>query len=159
DVILEACRRQGDRPVPWCLIDRVSENSARLAVRLTQSWGAGIVCLTSNSEWLGDHGLSVEEGEIVQRHCRVRVWWGNKEQIDPFFVLTALSHGCLPLQWVSEEDHEELMARLPEGLEAFTAPLPTAGPLPSMADDDLEQRLDRGLSAILAGTLERELAR
>jgi hypothetical protein len=128
-------------------------------VRLTESWGTGIASLTTNPDWLGDHALTALEAAAVQRQCRVRAWWGDKKQLDPFRVLTALLHGCLPLQWVTEEDHAELITRLPEGLVAFTAALPNAGPVPFLTEEELSGRLDRGLSVVLAGTLERDLAR
>src|SRR5262249_33992743 len=99
EVILKTCRAQERRPIAWCVIDVASEKNARLAVRLTECWGEGIVCLSSNPEWLGDHGLSAEESAIVQWQCRVRAWWGDKGQLDPFRILAALLHGCLPLQW------------------------------------------------------------
>jgi hypothetical protein len=155
--ILRACRDRGRRPVPWCMIDLASEASAALMVRLTESWGAGIALLAHAPLPGGDHGVSWEEAARVQRCSRLRAWWGPREQLDPFRVLAALAEGCFPLQFVAQEDHAELVAHLPERLAAFTLGLPRVGPLPRLEDGEVEERLDLGLSVILAGSLERDL--
>jgi hypothetical protein len=63
------------------------------------------------------------------------------------------------LQWVPEEDHDEFVARLPRGLAAFKAAFPSTGPVPSLTADEMKERLEQGLLTVLAGGLERDLAR
>lgn len=68
-----------------------------------------------------------------------------------------MRHGCLPLQFVPAGDHGTLVECLPPGLAAFTLPLPPSGRMPRLNAAEQADRLDRGLSVLLAGTLERDL--
>jgi hypothetical protein len=156
--LLEACRRPVDRPVPWCLIAYNSLEAAQLMERLTASWGPGIACLSQKNGFDGDHGISHAEAARIQLSCETRVWWGGADYLDPFLVLAALTHGCLPLQCVREKARDVLSVRLSPGLAHFTLAIPDKGPVPPMSRQERATRLDGGLSVILAGSLERDLA-
>ena len=156
--LLDACRREVERPIPWCLIAAASPESARLMERLAESWGPGIACLTGKNSGEGDHGISLLEASSIQRRSETRVWWGNGEYLDPFLVLEALRHGCLPLQCVPEAASEALTACLPAGLSHFTLAIPEEGPVPAMSSGERSTRLDAGLSVVLSGSMERDLA-
>ena len=127
--ILDACRNETDRPNPWCLIAFASLETARLLERLTDSWGQGITCLTTNNEAEGDHGIPRAEACLIQQRSEMRVWWGGADYLDPFLVLEALRHGCLPLQCVPEASYDALAACLPPGLSHFTLAIPEDGPI------------------------------
>jgi hypothetical protein len=156
--ILDACRVAADRPNPWCLIAAVSRETARLMTRLTESWGQGITCLARTTLADGDHGLNRDEATLIQRCSVARVWWGSGDYLDPFLVLEALRHGCLPLQCVPEASHDALAACLPPELTHFTLAIPDEGPIPPMSTEERIERIDKGLSILLAGNLERDLA-
>jgi hypothetical protein len=155
--ILDACRAAHDRPIPWCLIAYASPETARLLERLTASWGPGVACLTRADHVGGDHGISRQEASLIQRHAETRVWWGGGEYLDPFLVLEALRHGCLPLQCVPDVAHDALTACLPASLSHFTIAVPEKGLIPPISRHDRAARLDGGLSLVLAGNLERDL--
>jgi hypothetical protein len=157
--IIDACRMTQGRSVPWCVIDMVSPSSAELVVRLSGSWGPGIAALGRHARPDGDHGLTRSEAAEIQRRCRIRAWMGGADHLDPFRVLAALTHGCLPLQLVPEDGHDELAARLPEGLHSFLMPWPRTRPVPGLSLAAVAERLDAGLSVVLRGSLERDLAR
>jgi hypothetical protein len=156
--ILDACRVANDRPSPWCLIAFDSRESARLMERLTESWGQGVSCLTHEGHFAGDHGLPESEASLIQQYSETRVWWGNGEYLDPFLVLESLRHGCLPLQCVPQESYDALAACLPPGLSHFTLAIPDDGPVPPISREERAARIDEGLSIILSGNMERDLA-
>ena len=52
----------------------------------------------------------------------------------------------------------ELVASLPQGLSGFTLGIPEHGPVPWISRQEQAARLDDGLSVVLAGNLERDLA-
>src|SRR5262249_17874749 len=91
--------------------------------------------------------------------CRVRVWSGSCRRLDPFRVQATLAQGCLPLHLVPEANLAALRADLPTGLHAFTEGLPADGPLRPLTNAEVEDRLAAGLAVVLAGSLERDLAR
>lgn len=156
--ILEACRDAADRPVPWCLVGHASPETARLMERLTESWGQGITCLSPSDHAEGDHGIPRDESALIQRFSETRVWYGDSEYLDPFLVLEALRHGCLPLQCVPMASHDALVTHLPPGLAQFTLAIPENGPIPLISDRERTARIEQGLSVLLAGTMERDLA-
>jgi hypothetical protein len=155
--LLEACRVADDQPNPWCLIAFASRETARLMERLTESWGQGVTCLTRASQGEGDHGIPHREASLIQQCSQTRVWWGSGEYLDPFLVLESLRHGCLPLQCVSQASYDALAASLPPGLCHFTLAIPDHGHFPQLSRQERAARLDRGLSVLLAGNLERDL--
>jgi hypothetical protein len=155
--ILDACRVADDRPSPWCLIAFDSRETARLMERLTESWGQGVACLTRKSPAEGDHGIPDSEASRIQQCSETRVWWGGGEYLDPFLVLEALRHGCLPLQCVPQASYDALAACLPPGLSHFTLAIPEDGPVPQISSQERAARIDAGLSIILSGNLERDL--
>jgi hypothetical protein len=157
--ILDVCRVEPDRPNPWCLIAVASRETARLMERLTESWGQGIACLNRSNEEKSDHGISRDEASLIQNCSATRVWWGDGEYLDPFLVLEALRHGCLPLQCVPDASYDALAARLPAGLSHFTLAIPEDGLVPPISSQERAARIDEGLSILLAGHLERDLAR
>jgi len=157
--VLHACRDEGLRPNPWCMIGGSSPDSARLLDRLTESWGQGIACLTRIGLESGDHGIPSGEAALIQDHSELRVWWGEGGYLDPFLVLESLRHGCLPLQCVSRSGYESLAATLPRGLVQFLLPIPEEGAVPPISRQEKSARLDEGLSVLLSGNLERDLAR
>jgi hypothetical protein len=157
--ILEACRGEMDRPIPWCIIGWATRENAHLMDWLTTAWGAGVACLSRKRLDDSDHGLSHAEATLVQSRSQVRAWWGEAAYLDPFLVLESLRHGCLPLQCVPETVHGGLIESLPPGLHGFTLGIPAAGYLPPLTLEDWRRRLDAGLSVVLAGTLERDLNR
>jgi hypothetical protein len=157
--LIDASRAADERPIPWCLIAFASAHSARLMARLTQSWGVGIASLQRSNSIHGDHALPSTEAAMIQRFSRTRVWWGRDDYLDPFLVIEALRHGCLPLQCVPEAVHDDLVARLPEGLAHFTLAIPDHGPLHPISTEERASRLDGGLSVLCSGNLERDLAR
>ena len=156
--ILDACRAANDRPNPWCLIAFASRETARLMERLTESWGQGVACLTRTNQAEGDHGIPHGEASLIQHCSETRVWWGGGDYLDPFLVLEALRHGCLPLQCVPQASYDALAACLPPGLAHFTLAIPEDGPVPPMSRQERAARIDEGLSILLAGNLERDLA-
>jgi hypothetical protein len=156
--ILDACRATLERPNPWCLIAVDSRETAALMTRLTESWGQGITCLTRNRPLEGDHGIPHDEAALIQQCSATRVWWGDGAYLDPFLVLEALRHGCLPLQCVPESSHDALAASLPPGLSRFTLAVPATGPVPVISQQERAERFDHGLSTVLAGNLERDLS-
>jgi hypothetical protein len=156
--LLGACRMADDRPNPWCLIGFSSRETARLMERLTESWGQGITCLTRHSQARADHGIPHGEASAIQRRSAIRAWWGDGEYLDPFLIIEALRHGCLPLQCVPEASYDALAASLPPGLAQFTLAIPETGPVPLISRQERYARIDEGLSILLSGNLERDLA-
>ena len=156
--ILEACRDVDHRPNPWCLIGFDSLETVTLMERLTESWGQGVTCLSRSHNADGDHGIPHGEASVIQNHSGMRVWWGKGDYLDPFLILEALRHGCLPLQCVRQADHDALAAVLPPGLSRFTLAIPEDGQIPPISPQERAARMDEGLSIILAGNLERDLA-
>ncbi len=126
--------------------------------RLTESWGQGIACLTRESQIGGDHGVPTGEASVIQQCSATRVWWGDGQYLDPFLVLEALRHGCLPLQCVPEMSYDALAACLPPGLSQFTLAIPATGKVPLLSNEEREARIDEGLSILLSGNLERDLS-
>ncbi len=155
--LLAACRAADDRPNPWCLIALASRETACLLERLTDSWGQGISCLTGRNLDEGDHGIPRGEASLIQQCSETRVWWGGGAYLDPFLVLEALRHGCLPLQCVTQANYDALATCLPPGLARFTLAIPEEGPIPPMSRQELAARLDEGLSILLSGNMERDL--
>src|SRR5262249_14542866 len=135
-----------------------SRDTARLTERLTDWWGQGISCLSSENEDESDHGIPRSEASLIQRSSRMRVWWGDDAYLDPFLVLETLRHGCLPLQLITQASHDALATRLPRGLSRFTLAIPEVGPVPAISPRDRAFRLDEGLSVLLSGHMERDLA-
>jgi hypothetical protein len=156
--LLDACRVANDRPNPWCLIAFASRETARLMERLTESWGQGVTCLTRQSRAESDHGIPHGEASSIQQCSETRLWWGGGDYLDPFLVLEALRHGCLPLQCVPQSSYDALAACLPPGLSHFTLAIPEEGPVPPMSRQERAARIDQGLSILLSGNLERDLA-
>ncbi len=156
--ILDACRVTENRPNAWCLIAFNSHEPARLMGRLTESWGQGVTCLSQPDHVEGDHGITHGEASLIQQRSEMRVWWGDGQYLDPFLVLEALRHGCLPLQCVSQDTYDTLAACLPPGLVHFTLPIPEKGPVPRISRQERAERIDEGLSVILGSSLERDLA-
>ncbi len=152
DALLAACRDRGERPVRWCLLDLPTPGAAEVTRVLTDAWGPGAVCTPHRHRPDADHGTPRAVAAAIQRASAVRVWRGDASGLDPFRVLEALRHGCLPLQCVSADEHEVLAAQLPRGLDAFLLALD-----PPPAPVDVAARLDRGLAVVLAGSLERDL--
>jgi hypothetical protein len=155
--LLAACRDTAERAVPWCLLDLPTAGVAEVVRALTRAWGPGAVCTPHRMSPDGDHGTPSAEAIAIQRGSRVRVWRGDGTTLDPFRVLEALRHGCLPLQCVAADERETLIAALPRGLDAFVLSLDDVGaPLDAAA---VARRLERGLSVVLQGSLERDLHR
>jgi hypothetical protein len=155
ETLLAACRARTPRSVPWCLLDLPTPGTAEVVRTLTAAWGPGLVCAPHRETPDADHGSARALADDVQRRALVRAWRGDGEQLDPFRVLEALRHGCLPLQCVGADERERLVAALPPGLDAFVLSLDA--PLPPLDAGDVAARLDRGLSVVLAGSLERDL--
>ena len=126
--------------------------------RLTDSWGQGVTCLSQETGGESDHGIPRGEASLIQQCSNIRVWWGGGDYLDPFLILKALRHGCLPLQCVPQESHDALAACLPTGLSRFTLVIPEKGPVPAISREQRYARMEEGLSIILAGNLERDLA-
>jgi hypothetical protein len=156
--ILEACQVSNVRPIPWCLIAFAEQETAQLMARLTSSWGQGIACLTRRGQGEDDHGIPFNEAGLIQRSSETRVWWGKASYLDPFLVLESLRHGCLPLQCVPQSSYDALAESLPPGLVQFTLPIPDLGPIPAISEAERTARIESGLSIVLAGNLERDLA-
>jgi hypothetical protein len=157
-LILRQCQHAAERSARWCLIDVISPLTTDLILRLTDAWGSGILCLAPQHAPDTDHGTARIEAARVQRHSRVRVWYSATDRLDPFRVLESLRHGCLPQQFMDEEAYSQAVRRLPQELTAFVQPLPRQGRVPPLSPEDWDDRLDRGLSVVLAGSLERDLA-
>jgi hypothetical protein len=152
EALLAACRDPHERPVRWCLLDLPTPGTAEVMRVLTGAWGPGVVCTPHRHLPDADHGTPRDVAAAIQRAAAVRVWRGDASGLDPFRVLEALRHGCLPLQCVTADEHEVLAPQLPRGLDAFLLALdPSPGPL------DVAARLDRGLAVVLAGSLERDI--
>jgi hypothetical protein len=141
------------------LIAFASPETARLMERLTESWGQGVACLTRKSQDQSDHGIPHREASLIQHGSATRVWWGSGDYLDPFLVLESLRHGCLPLQCVPDASYDTLAACLPPGLSHFTLAIPEEGTVPPISREERVARIDEGLSILLAGNLERDLAR
>ncbi len=156
--VLAACRGAAHRPIDWCLISCASRETARLMKRLTDEWGQGVVHVAARMDASGDHGVPRSVASAIERSSRIRVWWGHPSYLDPFLVLESLKHGCLPLQCVPEASHEALVSSLPRGLAEFTLAIPEIGPIPVLSHEEQAARLDRGLSVVLGGSFERDLA-
>ncbi len=155
--LVAACRDVGQRAAPWCLLDLPTAGTAEVVHVLTRAWGPGLVCTPHRMLPDGDHGTPRAEAVAMQRQARVRAWRGDGVTLDPFRVLEALRHGCLPLQCVDADEHDTLVAALPRGLDAFVLSLDDVdAPLDTAA---VARRLERGLSVILRGSLERDLHR
>jgi hypothetical protein len=122
---------------------------------LTAAWGPGIVCTPHRERPDADHGTDRALAATIQRAAAVRAWRGDGAGLDPFRVLEALRHGCLPLQCVDADEYDVLVPELPRGLDAFVLALD--GHVPPFDAADVAARLDRGLSVVLAGSLERDL--
>jgi hypothetical protein len=154
--LLAACRSNENRPLTWCMIDMINLTNAELVARVSESWGQGLAYLAR--AWLqdGDHGLSRAEASAIQHRCRMRVWCSPAEPLDAFRVLESLYHGCLPIQFTSQDHYDSLIAQLPPGLDAFVMPLPHQGAIPALDETGISRRLDLGLSVILAGNFERD---
>jgi hypothetical protein len=140
------------------LIAFAEQATAQLLARLTSSWGQGVACLTRRGEFENDHGIPFDEASLIQRSSAVRVWWGDTHHLDPFLVLESLRHGCLPLQCVAQSRYDALAANIPPGLVPFTLPIPDLGPIPPISAEERAARFESGLSIVLAGNLERDLA-
>jgi len=153
--MLLACRASHARPVPWCLLEPPSAGSASVVRALTAAWGAGLVYAPAGVAPDTDHGTPRAVAADVQWRAAARVWRGDGRVLDPFRVLTALAHGCLPLQCVDADEWELLRPALPPGLDAFVLVLADDG----IGALDRDARLDRGLGVVLAGSLERDLQR
>jgi len=153
--MLLACRAAHARPVPWCLLEPPSAGSAALVRALTAAWGAGLVHAPVDARPDTDHGTPPAVAADVQWNAAARVWRGDGRVLDPFRVLSALTHGCLPLQCVDADEWELLRPALAPGLDAFVLVLADDG----LAPLDRDARLERGLGTILAGSLERDLHR
>ena len=122
--LLDACRVADDRPNPWCLIAFASRETARLMERLTESWGQGVTCLTRKNQDEGDHGIPHGEASLIQQCSETRVWWGGGEYLDPFLVLEALRHGCLPLQCVPKRATTRWRLAFLRAFRHFTLAIP-----------------------------------
>lgn len=153
--LLLACRDERPRPLSWCVLEPPSAATAEVVQALTASWGAGVVCAPHDAPADTDHGTPLDVAGAVQSRAAVRAWRGDGDVLDPFRVLSALAHGCLPLQCVDADEWERLRPRLAPGLDAFVLVLAAGGVGPL----DRARRLDRGLSVVLAGSLERDLFR
>lgn len=151
--ILVACRDPQARPLPWCVLEPPGAGTAEVAAALAAAWGTGVVCAPREATPGTDHGTPRDAAAAIQRRAVVRAWRGDGAVLDPFRMLAALAHGCLPLQCVGVDEWEQLRARLPRGLEAFVLVLGPGGIGPL----DRAERLERGLSVVLAGSLERDL--
>ncbi len=151
--VLAACRAPAPRPVSWCILDHPTAASAEVVRDLTAAWGPGLVCLPHRAAPDCDHGTPRAVAASVMRRATIRAWRGDVTGLDPFRTLEALRHGCLPLQCVGEDEHDALAEVLPAGLMAFVAPLRRD----VLARLDVGARLARGLSVVMAGSLERDL--
>jgi hypothetical protein len=158
--ILDACRVSDERPSRWCLIGFDAPGTANLMARLTESWGQGVTWLTRKcgNASDGDHGIPHEEASLIQRSSETRVWCGRGDYLDPFLIIESLRHGCLPLQCVPAREHDALVAALPPGLAQFTLSMPEEGPIPVISRSERAARIDEGLSVLLAGSMERDMA-
>lgn len=148
EALLAACRDAEPRPVAWCLLEPATPGSAALASDLTAAWGPGIVWTAPTV------GSAHQAAAAIQRRSSVRAWRGDATGLDPFRVLEALRHGCLPLQCVDDDEYDVLVPELPRGLEAFVVSSSDLAPLPP---GTRAARLARGLSVVLAGSLERDV--
>ena len=157
DEIVRRCRSAAERPVPWCVLDYAGRDAAEVVGRLSESWGNGLVIAPRHEALDSDHGTARAIATAVQERSAVRAWRGSGVGIDPFRMVEALRHGCLPLQCVSEAEYDELRGPVPDGILAFTLCLPRSGPLPLLDAPEREARFHRGLSLVLAGSLERDL--
>lgn len=155
EALLAACRAAHPRGIRWCLLELPTADSADVVRALTAAWGPGVVCTPHREAPDADHGTDRTLAGAIQRAAAVRAWRGAGTTLDPFRVLEALGHGCLPLQCVSPDEYELLVAALPPGLDAFVLALD--GAVPAFDVDAIAARLDRGLSVLLAGSLERDL--
>ncbi|MCW5892854.1 MAG: hypothetical protein KIT14_20265 [bacterium] len=151
--LLATCRAETARPVPWCLLEPPGPGSSEVIVALTRAWGPGVVWTPHRALPGTDHGVPAAEAAAIQQRARVRAWRGDGAALDPFRVLAALAHGCLPLQCVAPDEWATLVPALPRGLDAFVLALDPDG----LAPLDAAARLERGLAVILAGSLERDL--
>jgi hypothetical protein len=59
---------------------------------------------------------------------------------------------------VPEASYDALAASLPPGLAQFTLAIPETGPVPLISRQERYARIDEGLSILLSGNLERDLA-
>jgi hypothetical protein len=154
--VLAACRAETPRDVPWCLLEPADAGSAEVVRALTAAWGPGVMWTPLRTDADTDHGVPAAAAAAIQRRAAVRVWRGGGAALDPFRVLAALAHGCLPLQCVDPDQRDVLVAALPPGLDAFVLALDPHG-IPPLDAAARAARLERGLSVVLAGSLERDL--
>ena len=85
---------------------------------------------------------------------------GEENYLDPFLVLESLRHGCLPLQCVPESSHGDLSMAYRMAYVDSRSPFPHPATFHALTPEEQRgRRIDAGLSVILAGSLERDLAR
>lgn len=155
--LLRSFRRFEARPVAWCVIDRPSPESAALVKWLCDSWGPGLSAFSEDEPHDGDCGTPLTVAEAIQRRSQVRCWFNSSAYLDPFRVLATLMMGCLPQLFVPAEVYEELRSQLPAGLDAFLQSTDLRCPVAPLELEEVEAKLDRGLSVLLRGSFERDL--
>ncbi len=141
-----------DRPLRWCLADRIGPDSSRLAAALSEQWGEGAVLLV-------DHDVAGPPPSAVSRLLKktaVRCWWSDTQHLDGVRFLEAIEHGCVPIQVMRDDRVNGVrnnLDRRHHGLIVGESMIASGRP----SDDALRCLWASAVQLAVSGSLERDI--
>lgn len=149
------CRRPAslDRPLGWCVAERVDSVAARLAGLLNESWERGAVLLVDRDAV----GPSPAAVSLLLTQAAVRCWWSDAERLEGVQLFEALEHGCVPIQVMRDDRAAAARSHLDRRYHCLIlAESMIEDGRPS--DDALRQMWSSAVQLVVSGSLEHDVA-
>lgn len=122
-------RRQGSRPVPWCVLGEPSAGTSAVVAAATRRFGPGLV-------WTGDLSHLRPVLDRTLSAVTLTLWWSDDDAIDLDPVLDALERGSQPVLVAGPAAVEAARHRLPAPLEPLVATLEDLETIEPLTDAD-----------------------
>lgn len=142
-----------ERPLRWCVAQRVDTGPAEIAARLSETWGKGAVMLLDQTT----PGLPPRAVQRLLDASTVRCWWSDEPYLEGVPLLEAVNHGCVPFQITTDARAAALRLELGSTVGALVlgvTDLERGYP----GREHLERCRDVAVQLIMTGSRERDAA-
>ncbi len=149
------CRRAAalDRPLGWCVAERMGSDACRLVALLSENWQLGAVLLVDRHA-VGPPPMAVSR---LLMQAVVRCWWSNAEHLEGVQFFEAVEHGCVPIQVMRDDQVAAARSHLDRRYHCLViAESMIEDGRPS--DDALRHMWSSAVQLVVSGSLERDVA-
>lgn len=148
DRLMERARGAG-RPVPWCQVDRLSPESARVAGTLADLRPGGLVALVE----VNSPTVTVDAVRRMLEQATIRVWSSAAAHLEAVPLIESLQFGCVPIQVSTRV--ADVRRGLPEWAHVLVAD-PDELALGWPDEEHLDAGWDAAVTLVAAGSARRD---